>query len=76
MGTFWNQTRQSRSPKNNNFNDISLESLEKHFQVKVSYDVDTENDFISEARKDVKKKLDNCLKSYDNFIFTENMMRK
>ena len=53
-----------------------MESLEKHFQEKFSYEVDTENEFISEARKDVKKKLDNCLKCYDDFIFTENMMRK
>jgi hypothetical protein len=76
MSTFRNLIGKSKSNNTNNFDDISVEILENHFKEKFSYDVENENEFISHARSDVLLKYNECLKCYDNFTFTEHMLKK
>jgi exonuclease III len=76
MAAFWNMIRRSKGNHTDNFDDISAEKLESHFKEKFSYDVNTENGFISEARSDVLNKYDSCLSCYENFVFTEHMTKK
>ena len=77
--SFWNKIRKSRSTcKTNNYNDISLESLEKYFTEKFSYDITTENEHVSKAREEVAQKLNECNTDQNSheFVFTEFLMKK
>ena len=53
MGLFWNKIKKAHNADNVNLNNIGLASLEKHFTNKFSYNNDTENDIIMNARKEV-----------------------
>jgi hypothetical protein len=76
MGVFWNKIRRVRSPHTDNYNSITLECLEKHFDDKFSYDSNNENDFITDAREQVESKLLECPRLYNNFIFTEHRLQR
>ena len=79
MTTFWNKIKQSRSPgKINNYNDISLDKLEKYYTEKFDYDMSSENEYVSNARKEIDLKLNECNsdRGYNDFVFAEHLMKK
>jgi exonuclease III len=76
MRSFWNKIKKGKSSHTANFNSISLPCLEKHFKEKFAYNVDVESEFILQSRTRVNDKLKNCNSSYDNFVFTEHLLRK
>ena len=55
MSTFWNMIRESKTNSNKHIEYISVESFERHFKDKFSYDIRSENEFISNARQAVLK---------------------
>ena len=76
MKVFWNRIKSARNPKENNYNSISLHSLEQHFENKFSYDSENESAFIDNARTEGLNHLDRCDNYNSSFALSERCIRK
>ena len=76
MGLFCDKIKKARNADNVNLNSIGLASLEKHFTNKCSYNNDTENDIIMNARKEVTAKLKECPFKFTDITITQERVTR
>ena len=74
MNKFWNIISRNRKKSNSSYDNISIETLENHFESKFSYDVDNENVCVKEARMHVNKLLRDSKTTFE-CVVTEYEMK-